>query len=30
MADSTSRHLAAHYARLSDSVRRLSSGLRVE
>lgn len=30
MADSTSRHLAAHYSRLSDSVRRLSSGLRVE
>ena len=30
MADSTSRHLAAHYARLSDSVRRISSGLRVE
>ena len=30
LALSTSRHLTAHYAKLSDSVRRLSSGLRVE
>ena len=30
LAVNTSRHLTAHYARLSDSVRRLSTGLRVE
>ena len=30
LALSTSRHLTAHYAKLSDSVRRLSTGLRVE
>ena len=30
LAANTSRNLAAHYTRLSDSVRRLSTGLRVE
>ncbi len=30
MANSASRHLAAHYSRLADSVRRLSTGLRVD
>ncbi|WP_300733922.1 flagellin, partial [uncultured Desulfovibrio sp.] len=30
LAVETSRHLTAHYASLSDSVRRLSTGLRVE
>ena len=30
MAAATSRNLTTHYARLSDSVRRLSTGLRVE
>ena len=30
MAANTSRNLTSHYARLSDSVRRLSTGLRVE
>ena len=30
LAVETTRHLTAHYASLSDSVRRLSTGLRVE